>query len=547
MATATGELVATEAAAARAPVTTAAESFESDTPTIETAAYTRTLERLERNRDVYAGPEAIRRGGEKYVPKFKGESARQYESRRTISTPLNAHARTVEAIVGIVCDPEPTLSDDMPQELKDMWENFDGAGTHGAVFTRRLETRAVVDGFAGILTEYPRLADVDVQRPGVSAAAAIAIRDGLPLDPADIKALRLAPYAILVKVDECLPIYESLNGKKTLVMFIRKETSAKKKGRFGTEPLVRFYVYELIGDKVFYERWVEENGQKRQDIKPTEMKNLTAIPWAPLALGKELGDHEYRPLLDDLAFLTITHHRIQTGRLSLVENACVPTKYRVGAPKDSKKGTYPELVIGLEEVIEIPFPPQGVTMPSPPVGFLSPPVDVLEPSEKVLDKLETHMGIMGAAFIAPQPVQETATAERMDRTAEQASVSSISRDTKDCLELTFGFAGQYVGKKAGSVTMNADFVGEGVDFQVLAILVTNYQSDKPIVELADIRHYLQTGQLPEDFDPGDTLNLIALANKAAADKAAQTRDILAFAAKGASDANTNSNPQDNAA
>lgn len=530
MATATEERSATEAAAALAPMATAADSFESDVPTIETAAYQRTRRRLERNRHVYQGTEAIQAEGVKYLPQFRGETQTLYDARRTISSVFNGFARTVEAIYGIVCEPEPTLSDDMPAELTAMWENATGDGIHGAVFTRRLVENAVVDGFDGILVEYPRLGDPRIDLSKASLAAQRALETNEPLDLTDVAALGLRPYFILVKVDECLPIYESVNGRKTLVMFIRRQATTQKKGRFGMEPVVRYYVYELKGSSVFFERWTEVNGVKTQDIKPTLMRNLSAIPWAPLPLGKKLGEHEYRPLFDDLAFLTLTHHRIATGILSLEEQACVVTPYRVGVKPD-KDGKYPELILGPSNTIEIPPPPAGVTLPAIPVGYLQPRVDVLEPAMKSLENCKAEMGAMGASFLAPQPVQETATAKRMDDSAQAASIAVISRDVKDCLETAFSFAAQYVGKKGGSITMNNDFVGEGVDAQVLSILVQNYQSDKPIVELADIRHYLKTGQLPEDFDAADTLNLLTLTKKIAADKAKQQEDTLALALK----------------
>jgi hypothetical protein len=532
MPTATGERSATDAAASLTPAgTSTVETMESDVPTIETAAYQRTVKRLERNRDVYHGTEAIQAKGVQYLPQFRGESDTLYDARRTISSVFNGYARTVEAIYGIVCEPEPTLADDMPQELKDMAENVTGDGVHLAVFTRRLVENAVVDGFDGILTEYPRLGDPRIDLTKASLAAKTALETNQPLDLTDVQALGLRPYFILVKVDECLPIYESVNGRKTLVMFIRRQVTAQTKGRFGMEPVVRYYVYELIGSSVYFERWTESNGQRVQDITPTLMRGLTAIPWSPLPLGKKLGEHEYRPLLDDLAFLTLTHHRIATGILSLEEQACVVTPYRVGVKPDGK-GKYPELVLGPSNTIEIPPPPAGVSLPAIPVGYLSPPVDVLEPAMKSLENCKAEMGAMGASFLAPQPVQETATAKRMDDSAQAASIATISRDVKDCLESAFGFAGQYVGKKGGSITMNNDFVGDGVNAQVLAILVTNYQSDRPIVTLEDVRHYLKTGQLPEGFDPDDTLGLLTITAQNARDKANAQRDMLALAAGG---------------
>lgn len=522
---ATGELAATDLAASRTPTATTAESFESDVPTIETAAYARTTARLERNRNVYDGTEAIQAAGRTYLPQFNGESAAHYDARRTISAVFNGFARTVDAIEGLVCEPAPTLGKDMAPELVAMAENVTGDGMHLAVFTRRLVRAATVDGFAGILTEYPRVSEADLTRPGVSAAARVALAEGKAFDSADVAAMGLRPYFILVKVDECLPIYQAVNGKRTLVMFIRRYTRSSTKGRFGRTSELVHDVYELTAAGVMFERWIDIDGKRTLVDKPTKMRNLTAISWSPLALGKEKGEHEYKPTLDDLAFLTITHHRIATGILSLEEDAFVPTKWRVGAPKD-KNGKYPELVVGGEHVIEIPMPPQGVSLPNPPVGHLSPPVDVLEPAKWSLDNCKAEMGAMGAAFLTPQPVQETATAHRMDATAEQANIGTISGDTKDCLESAFGFAGQYISKPGGQITMSNQFTGVGVDPQVLAILVTNYQSDRPIVTIEDVRHYLKTGQLPEGFDPDNTLGLLTLTAQLAKDKAEAARAAL---------------------
>jgi hypothetical protein len=94
---ATGEAAATDLAASRTPTATTAESFESDVPTIETAAYARTKARLGRNRDVFDGTEAIQAAGTKYLPQFNGESAAHYDARRTISAVFNGFSRTVDA------------------------------------------------------------------------------------------------------------------------------------------------------------------------------------------------------------------------------------------------------------------------------------------------------------------------------------------------------------------------------------------------------------------------------------------------------------------
>lgn len=489
---------------------TAPESLESAVPSIETAAQRRTVPRITKCRQVYQGTEAIRDGGETYLPRFTGESDALYDARRTIAALFNGYARTVLAAVGLLCEPEPVLGPDMPQQLVEMWENVTGDGMHGAVFTRHLFTTAMVDGFAGIITEYPRADDPRIDRSRASAAATAALETGAELDAADVAALGLRPYFILVKVDECLPVYESVNGRRTLVLFIRKETVTERKGRFGLESKTRYRVYELNRNgTVTYERWsVAQTGAAPvKDEGPTVMRNLKGIPWSPLPAGEKLGENEYKPTLLDLADLTLTHHRIATGILSLEETAFVPSLVRVGARPD-KEGNYPSIETGSGNTIEAPAT-EGVPTP---LYYLSPPVTVLEPGMKSLENCKAEMGAMGASFLAPEPrAQETATAHKMDASADRATIGTVSRGGQDCLESAFGFAGQFIGEKAGSVKVNKDFVGEGVDPALATVMITAYQAG--IFDQPELRTFLWTGQLPETFkadDPAALRRILAM-------------------------------------
>ena len=484
----------------------ATESLDSNVPSIETGTYRRTQTRITKCRHVYQGSEAIRDGGVTYLPQFTGESDALYEARKTIAALFNGYARTVLASVGLLCEPEPVLApDDMPKPLIDMWENITGDGMHGAVFTRHLATAAMVDGFAGVLTEYPRANDPRIDRSKASLAATTALETGAALDAADVQAMGLRPYFIMVKVDECLPVYETVNGKRTLVLFIRKEVVTERKGRFGLQTITRYRVYELQKNgTVTYERWsvAAAGGTPTQDEKPTLMQNLKGIPWSPFPAGEKLGENEYKPTLLDLADLNLTHHRIATGILSLEEQAFVPTIVRVGAPRDAEDN-YPPIVTGPGNSIEVPAT-EG--MPAVPVYYLSPPVDVLEPGMKSLENCKAEMGAMGASFLAPEPrAQETATAHKMDASAEHATISTVSRGLKDCLESAFGFAGQFINEKAGSVKVNQDFIGEGVDPVLAGVMVTAYQAE--IFTVEELRTFLSTGQLPENFKADDLLQL----------------------------------------
>lgn len=482
-----------------------ADTFDSDVPSIDTPALARSAPRIKKCRDVRGGTENIRDGGTDYVPQFNGESESGYGARKTIAGFYNAFERTVEAFVGWLVDPPPVLADDMPEALKAMAENVDGAGEHLDVFCTSLLTSGTVDGYDGIFVDHPRADDPRIDRSKASLAATIAAQTGAPLDSSDVKALGLRPYFILVKRDECLPLYEVVSGKRTLVMFIRKEQTSERKGRFGFAPVTHYYVHELRGGAVYYERWTSRDGAARptRDVDSTLVPKLTTIPWAPLAVGNKIGENEYKPPLIDLADLNISHHRIQTGILSLEELACVVTPVRVGAVPDAD-GSYPELVLGPQNTIEVPAT-VGVANP---VYYLSPAVTVLEPAMKSLETLKKEMGAMGASFLAPDPqAPETATAHELDASAERASIGRTAKRFKDCLETAFAFAGQYIGETAGQVSVNTEFVKEGFDAAVAGNLLAAIQEG--VLEPVDLRHYYKkTGIMAEDFDANDTSGIL---------------------------------------
>lgn len=527
-----GEQSLTTAALARAavPIT---EDMAADVPTIQTAAYQRGSLRWRVCRDLMTGLEAIRAGGTLYLSQYPNEIDSRYDTRRLIAGLFNAFARTVQAAVGIILQQEPVLGEDMPQRLVAMWENADGADTHGSVLARRLATAGLVDGAAGLLTEYPRANDPRIDRSKASLAATVALDTGAPLDAADEVALGLMPYFILTKADEVLPVYETVNGRRTLVLLVRREVSHERKGRFGFASVTRYRVYQLTGRFVTYERWTETHGVPARDEGPTLMRNLTGIPWSPLLIGEELGPNEYKPALMDLADLCIEHHNIKTNILSLESLACVPTPVRIGA--QATDGEYPPLILGPGNTIEAPATP-GVTTP---VYWLSPPVDVLAPAKESLANCKAEIGAMGAAFLTPQPQQETAAAKRMDASADAASVTSLSRAVKDCLEAAFGFAGQYIREVAGSVSLGQELTGEGVDPQIAAVIWNAVAADKLPIEA--FVSYITTGALPDDIQQQiDTLRGIqediaatdAAAAKVEADRTAGLVDAMVQGVKG---------------
>ena len=481
-----------------------------DDPSIPSAAYRRMEPRSTKCRACMLGTEAIRAGGTDFVPQYANESDDRYEVRKNLAAFYNGFARTVLASVGMLLEEEPTLGADMPPELVDLSENIDAAGTHVTVFARRLATAGIVDSHAGILVEHSRPGGPGVDMSRASAAAQEAVRSGAPIDSKDEELLGLRPYFLLFKADDIFrPLYETVNGVRTLVLLVLREVITVRVGQFGTRTQTQYRVYTNERGTISYQLWVSPNlggeggGRPTLTEGPTVITNQTEIPWSPFIAGEEVAQGEYKPPLSDLADLNIQYHNSLTNHLSLQALAMVPTPVRIGATPDAD-GIYPPIVLGPGNTIEAPV---VVGVPNP-VYWLSPDIAVLAPGENTLLTTKADMGAVGSAFLSPETrVRETAAAKRIDSAAQRATLATVARALKDCLERAYGFMAKYRGLVGGSITLNNDFTGEGVDPAYLAVLVTAYQDN--VLTLEELRTVIQTGQLPENFDPEDVLALMA--------------------------------------
>lgn len=470
---------------------------DANDPSIATAVYERMRPRWEKCRDCFMGTEAIRAGTTTYLPQYEAESDERYEVRSQLAAFYNGYSRTVLASVGMLLEEEPTLGEDMPPDLVELWENIDAAGTHGAVFARRLATAGIIDGYAGILVEHSRS-----PAPG-------------QLSGDEEKRLGLRPYFLLFRAHDVMrAIYESVNGARVLTLLVLREVVRRRDGLFGTKTVVQYRVYTNEKGVISYQLWsaLDSSSRPSKTEGPTTVPNLTAIPWAPFIAGEEVpgSPGEYKPPLLDLADLNIQYHNTLTNILSLQSLAFVPTPVRIGATPDAQ-GNYPTLVLGPGNTIEAPIT-EGVAEP---VYWLSPDVSVLEPGDRTLQATKADMATMGAAFLAVETrAAETAEGKRIDSAAQRATLATVARALKDCLETAFGFMAAYRKLQGGSVTLNEDFTGVGIDPQYLTVLVQAYQQDA--LSLEELRHVIHTGQLPEDFDAADVVEL--LANQAAKEK-----------------------------
>lgn len=453
---------------------------ETDRPDRVPAVYQRMQARWLKCRALMRGTEGVRELEEVALPRFEQESDDSYRFRLNLVAAANGFNRVVMAGIGMILQAPPKLGDDMPPRLAELWENIDAAGTHGDVFTRDLFLSAMVDGHVGILVDYPK-----VENP-----------DATSLD--DEQRLGLRPFWVRFDAsDILLMLYETVNSVRTLTLLILREVVQRKRGLFGTETVTRYRIYSREGASVQYQVWEQKEGdsEPRSMGDPAPMRNVTAIPFAFFAAGRKVSPVETVPPLLDLADLNLEHFAIKTDIRNLETLACVPTPVRVGAVKDAD-GNYPPLIFGPRRTIEAPEL-EGVQKP---VYWLTPDVTVLDPAMKTLANNEAAQGAAGLAFLTPETrAAETAEAKRIDSAAQNATLVSVARNGQDALETAFDFTGQYVRLEAGSVTLNTDFEGVGLDAQMVTALGTLAANGKLSIET--LLALLEKGKiLAEGFD-----------------------------------------------
>ena len=456
------EHAATERVAASATVATLASGDPArvDTPH---SAYARMMARITKCRAAFAGTEAWRGLDRAVLPQLEGESDASYEVRKACAALHPGFEKAVDVGVGLLLQKEPTIDAKAPAELLQFYEDVDGAGTHGTLFCDDLCTASMVDGIAGIFTDYTRDDDPTLDRANASAAAI----PGTALDAADTRALGLRPYWVLVKADEILkPLYQVIGGVKTLVLFVRKETVERIIEPYGVQTLTRYRAYRLRGKVVSCQLFEQTSeGAEPQKVGPEIMlRNQQTIPWSPLRGGQRVSDTETRPTLVGLCDLIEQYHQIWSTTLSCIELSATNTLVRIGAEPDAD-GVYPPITIGPRGTLECPAIP-GVTTP---VYWINADASATVPAESALVRTETLMGLASASFLAPDKRSaETEKSKQMAARAGNATLSGFGRRLQDCLELSLLHVARFKGLPTGaSVTVNLDFEDALMDANVI--------------------------------------------------------------------------------
>ena len=495
----------------------ASNSQKEDTPAFTSMLYREQAPRWQICRDLMLGTETIRDKPDIYLVRGAAELDGEFDVRSRRAECFPMFKETIKGMTGLVFRKDPILEDDVPPQLRDLWENIDGAGTHGAVFTRQVFEDALQTGHAGILVDMP-----------TSPAPDRALMIGEEQD------LGMRPYWLHIKAEQIINWRtDVLNGVTILTLLVIKERAVAPVGDFMTTIISRYRVYrrDLVTGAVsvsVYE-FGDDTSMEYTELEQGVLRNVQAIPFALVYAGQRRAPLVSFPPLIDLAYTNISHWNVLSDHrtslhaagnpilVTIGREATVPDPNRQNFDASSIDVSTPEGLAAYRSMsddddgeVMVIGPSMGINLP---VGgdakYIEHQGHALAASQNELQEIEKRGAAQGLSLIRPDTRgAETAEAKRLDHVQQDASLSRAARSMQDCTEQALEYMAQFVAlPSGGSVRYNADFQDLVMDTTLFEALSKSTLAGQ--LSLPTFWQLLVAGNiLPDDFDADSELAIL---------------------------------------
>jgi hypothetical protein len=249
------------------------------------------------------GTRAMRKAGTKFLPQWPKEESDAYQARLKTSTLLPALSETVQNMTGRVFADPITLTDDVPDQIKEMAEDFDLQGNNLQVWAQSLFSGGLSHGLFHVLVDHPKSEGIKTK--------------------AEEKSAGVRPYTVMIKPGQVLGWRsENKGGEQVLTQFRYKECVEVDDGAFGTKSVDQIRVL-VPGGWATYRETDDGKGQKTWQIFDEGLTSLTVIPLTTF-YTKRTGFLTATPPLLELANMNIKHWQSQSDQDNILHVARVP-------------------------------------------------------------------------------------------------------------------------------------------------------------------------------------------------------------------------------
>lgn len=338
------------------------------------------------------GTSAMRKAGEKFLPKRPMETRDDYNARLSIATLFPAYSETISNMTGRVFAKPITFDDSVPKWIVDeVVPDIDLQGRNFQSFFADTFAQALGYGMSFVLIDSP---------------IAQSMRS-----LADQQAAKVRPYAVQIGPRRILGWQVDNTG---ILVQVRVSFERTIVGPWETQVVPQIRVFERGKVSVF-----EQTSDKKEWFKVSEVAMpLSRIPIIPIYTAR-VGLFQSVAPLRELAFLNAKHWRMQSGNDAMVETASVPILAIIGV-----ESTDP-IIIGAKNAVSIPL--------NGDMKYVEHTGKAIEAGRVALDALKTEMRQAGAKMLEQsQTIKIAAQADEESKHAN-SRLAGIVKTFQDAL------------------------------------------------------------------------------------------------------------------
>ena len=457
--------------------------------------------------DILGGAPAIRKAGEKYLPRFEKEPEENYRRRVEVAPWTPLYAASVRQLAAKPFEREVQVNaDPIPPGVKALVENIDGGGNHLSVFASDVFYAGINAGVDWIFVDYPRM------RPGATLA--------------DERAMGARVFWYRIPALRMLAVYEAFTGAGTETVHARIDESTVETDENGAEVVIaRVRViwraevppteqeqsqgitatgrYGAPQWALYEQRLADQGKSTAWEVVDEGVFTIPQIPLAPFVTARRTdGSWLIRPPMRDLAYMQISEYQMASNLAEVQTMTAYPMlKARgVGAPDSG-------WVRGPRVVLEAPMADGGHMGD---FAYIEPAGSSAASLREDLERIRREMREEGMQPLLPESGGVTATATAVAESKAQSAVQAWALKLKDAIEQAFVFTAMWMDDQAYSVE-----VGVHIDFAVGAgslesmTHVRQMYEDDVISREAYVAEAKRRNILMPEYDADDDLAVMA--------------------------------------
>ena len=460
--------------------------------------YDKRFEQWKIMRDVIEGDDAIKRAGEKYLPRpstaheiFDCYELKQYEAFKNRSIFTNYTAQIKDCLHGMIENRPAKI--DVPDNMKGdkFLNNVDYQGNSADQFFSDCLDDGLTTGFGGILAELP------------------AVNPNMSVKEAEKKKIR--PYLAYYNAESIINWkFRVINGIKKLSLVVLKEEVDSATDEFSHKRSEQYRVLSLDKKGLYTiqtysmakgEDGVEHLAAGTQIPFTINGKRIDYIPFVMLPFNEPV-----KPILYDIAKLNIHHYQVTADYQNGAHLTSRPTGYFTGhEPEKDKNGDPISVYVGTDVFWQLPEPDAKV-------GVCSFSGEGIEHLEHALSRDEAQIIMLASHIIsAEKKTAENKDAMNIRRAGEDAKLATYAKYMSYRFTQALKIISEWLGNKEDtvSVVLNSDFSNLSFDANAVNSIANIFSQGK--LPLRCLYYLLQTsGYLEPDMSYEDFVYLLDL-------------------------------------